>query len=380
MSSALDYTNKHLPQLDGIRGVAIIMVLIYHFIAISPSPNTDLENTIFTFTKSGWIGVDLFFVLSGFLITRILLTTKDKEKYYLNFYVKRVLRIFPLYYLVLIILLIIVPSLIANIPSQLQLMSDNQLWFWTYLANWYIAYEGDFNKTSGGYFWSLAVEEQFYIVWPFVVYNFRLFSFQKACVLLFVLTYILRNIMLFSGFSTTSVYVATITHMDGLLIGAWLATVLIDCKNIVLIRKLLNLSAVISLLLLVSFYLYDKSFYFWNFLVASTGYTLLSILFAAILFESVVNAESKMNLFFGSGLLRNVGKYSYAMYLFHVPISKQLYSKFYGIKLITMQPLIIQWFEFVLFSSLITFIISYISWYCFEKHFIKFKVYFEVNK
>lgn len=368
--------SKHFPQLDGLRGIAILMVLVYHFVAISPLPVTTFEKMVFILAKSGWIGVDLFFVLSGFLISGILIAAKDKENYFVNFYVRRILRIFPLYYLVLLVFFVVVPLSVDKLAPQLQIMKENQIWFWTYLANWCVAINGDFNKTSGGYFWSLAVEEQFYIVWPFIVYIFSVTNFRKICVGLFIFCFCLRNLLLLNGVSTTSVYAATFTHMDGLLIGSWLSTVAIDPFFTEKIRPLLNRAALYAFAILVVIVIYQGTFFFWDTLVASFGYTLLSIIFASILFESVLN-NTKLNILFNTVFFKDIGKYSYAMYLIHVPVSKGLKSLFFNSEYIIILPLILKWFVFVVVASVITYFISYISWNVFEKHFLKLKVHFE---
>src|SRR5687768_15262003 len=96
-----------IPALDGLRGIAIIMVMLHHFTYYRPTAGTDgLIGSVLFF---GWSGVDLFFVLSGFLITGILLDTRRSERYFTTFYARRTLRIFPLYYLVLFLALVVLP-------------------------------------------------------------------------------------------------------------------------------------------------------------------------------------------------------------------------------------------------------------------------------
>src|SRR5690349_19538707 len=93
-------TNR-VPELDGVRGLAILMVLFYHtLIRADNLTSSDFLHALTSPARIGWAGVDLFFVLSGFLITSILLSTKAKPNYFKNFYVRRILRIFPLYYVV----------------------------------------------------------------------------------------------------------------------------------------------------------------------------------------------------------------------------------------------------------------------------------------
>src|SRR5437868_4964541 len=131
-----------MPALDGLRGIAIVLVLMHQFDLITSPHAIDVA------FDAGWIGVQLFFVLSGFLITGGLLDTRDQHGYFRGFFVRRVLRIFPLYYAAL------VATLIAG---------NTSIWLWTYLSNFR-------PHPALPHFWSLAVEEQFYLVWPFVVW------------------------------------------------------------------------------------------------------------------------------------------------------------------------------------------------------------------
>lgn len=161
---------EYLPALDGIRGLAIILVMLYHFsIPFQLSGHLNfIDGLVGTFLQVGWVGVDLFFALSGFLITGILYDTAGKANYLKNFFVRRFLRIFPLYYLMLFMLIIIIPNFIPSLASKTDQMVDNQVWFWSYLINWRISYLGTFEGIQGGYMWSLALEEQFYLIWPFL--------------------------------------------------------------------------------------------------------------------------------------------------------------------------------------------------------------------
>src|SRR5262245_16358318 len=154
-------SRSHYPGLDGLRGIAILLVILYHNFGFIP------------FLNYGWLGVDLFFVLSGFLITEILLKTRTTTNYFKNFYTRRVLRIFPLYYLCLILVIVIFP-LIKNFPYDLSFYRENQVWFWFYLQNWMLIFK-QWNDSAIllNHFWSLAVEEQFYIVWPLLVLLIR---------------------------------------------------------------------------------------------------------------------------------------------------------------------------------------------------------------
>jgi peptidoglycan/LPS O-acetylase OafA/YrhL len=147
---------KHMPELDVLRGVAILMVVLLHGLYMSGATTSiHLVNLFIKATVVGWLGVNLFFVLSGFLITGILIDTKGNPTYYRQFYLRRALRILPAY-LATILVLILVHDLQA--PQTIASL----LFFANYLSILHI---------PGGYgpFWSLSVEEQFYLIWPTVV-------------------------------------------------------------------------------------------------------------------------------------------------------------------------------------------------------------------
>src|SRR6186997_1549382 len=160
-----------IPALDGLRGIAIVLVMLHHFTYLRPTSGIDalIGNVLFF----GWTGVDLFFVLSGFLITGILLDTRNSRRYFTTFYARRTLRIFPLYYLILFIALVVLPKFPAVdrvLIGQDELIDLPPQWpYWLYLTNFSIADRGWVHGwVDVG--WSLAIEEQFYLVWPLVIW------------------------------------------------------------------------------------------------------------------------------------------------------------------------------------------------------------------
>src|SRR5947209_649249 len=161
----------HMPALDGLRGLAILMVLAFHFSLGHLAPERFLLAIPYTVAGIGWVGVDLFFVLSGFLITGILYDAKASQTYFRDFYAKRVLRIFPLYYGVLVAFFMVIP-LVHPLRSVTEL-KPVQAWAWLYATNVKDSLAGDwcFDKVwvRLNQFWSLAVEEHFYMIWPVAV-------------------------------------------------------------------------------------------------------------------------------------------------------------------------------------------------------------------
>ncbi|MGH9886362.1 MAG: acyltransferase family protein, partial [bacterium] len=148
-----------VPALDGVRGAAILLVLAHNLNPFEGGRLVDQGVSLaFNF---GWVGVQLFFVLSGYLISGILLDSREAPGYYRAFFGRRVLRIFPLYYGMLLVCLVILPAL-GLAPAALLADRAHSVWLWTYLINWVEPF--GVPVAAFPHFWSLAVEEQFYLV------------------------------------------------------------------------------------------------------------------------------------------------------------------------------------------------------------------------
>jgi len=152
------HSNTHYIALDGLRGLAILLVFFRHYGDLSSSSR--LLHILNQVKNSGWIGVDLFFVLSGFLITGVLYDTRNAPNYFKNFYVRRALRLFPVFYGTAIVLLLLTPVLHLHwiaIQALYLVYGGNFVWIYDGSATTI----GPFNLT---HLWSLAVEEQFYFI------------------------------------------------------------------------------------------------------------------------------------------------------------------------------------------------------------------------
>jgi peptidoglycan/LPS O-acetylase OafA/YrhL len=203
-------------QLDGIRGIAILVVMLHNETAKYPVLYLD---RIFA---HGWMGVDLFFVLSGFLITGILLDSKHADGYFKNFYIRRFLRIWPLYYSALLLMFVVVPYFRPG--EGLQIFRRSSPWwsFPLFIQNFLVP---EPERAAGllGVTWSLAIEEQFYLVWPVVIRFCSERSLRRIAVFVILFSPVLRLLMLSWGIAT---YANTFSRLDGLMIGALLAVVI----------------------------------------------------------------------------------------------------------------------------------------------------------
>src|SRR4051812_26438531 len=189
---------RHMPGLDGVRRTAILSGLICPYSALLPT------NDFTGFLQNGWAGVDLFFVISGFLITGILLDAKGTPHYFRNFYARRVLRIFPLYYgflAIMLLVLIVIRTSGWNANGGLDGLWRAQPWLWTYTANFWIARQRDWSTWSEVVIplWSLSVEEQFYLVWPLIVFRFSPRHLVRICLGVMVAALVLRLVLTAHG-------------------------------------------------------------------------------------------------------------------------------------------------------------------------------------
>ena len=216
-----------IPALDGLRGVAILLVLFHHqtLLRLDGSGVDPWFGRLF---HVGWCGVDLFFVLSGFLITGLLLDAKGGPHYFRNFYARRTLRIFPLYYAVVFFSLVILPNLPEGIlPAQkaqsFGRIEGDEIWYWTYLSNYSIAAAGQWRHGILDVSWSLAIEEQFYLLWPLLVAKLGRGALWRLCAGLILLAPACRLALLAAGADELAPYVLTPARIDTLAIGASLA-------------------------------------------------------------------------------------------------------------------------------------------------------------
>jgi peptidoglycan/LPS O-acetylase OafA/YrhL len=207
---------KRIPQLDAVRGIAVLLVLL-HNTDVYPSLHLGL------IAGNGWMGVDLFFVLSGFLITGILLDTKQTERYFQNFYARRCLRIWPLYYSALLFMFVIVPLLRPSEAPAIFGTRSSPWWAYPlFLQNFLIPIP---TSAAGllGVTWSLAVEEQFYLVWPLVVRFCTEAQLRRIATAVIFVSPALR---FYLSLHQVNIYSNTFCRLDALMAGALLAVVI----------------------------------------------------------------------------------------------------------------------------------------------------------
>jgi peptidoglycan/LPS O-acetylase OafA/YrhL len=297
---------QYYPALDGLRGLAILLVLVYH--------NFGFINYFFF----GWLGVDLFFVLSGFLITDILLKTLDKPNYLKNFYGRRLLRIFPLYYLALVLFIFIIPGLFHNF--QATYYRENQVWMWTYLQNWLYIFKPAGDTTGLHHLWSLAVEEQFYLLWPLVILLLRKPGRLLVFITLVLVAVIGLRLWIWNYQVTNLAYfnLYTFSRIDGLCIGCMIA--LLQRINPGFLSRNTYIIVLFFAVANFIFYFINRQYSFSFPYLAIAGYTTFAMTFGLLVNEAVSNGTPLINTIFNFPLLRFFGRISYGLYVFHWPV------------------------------------------------------------
>jgi peptidoglycan/LPS O-acetylase OafA/YrhL len=376
-------SDARVPVLDGLRGLAIALVMMNNsFPEKLTFPPMDIIAV--HISRFGWIGVDLFFVLSGFLITGILCDTKGAPHYFRNFYARRVLRIFPLYYTVLVAVFIVAPHLGAFTADQMRRLHQQQWYYWTYLANLGTMMHGG-TDVNIGHFWSLAVEEQFYVGWPLLVLLIDRRRLIALCVALMVASCALRAAWLAQGLSGDWVYVGTPFRIDGLAVGAMIALIMRAPGGMERLvrwargvgRGLLPLGVVLVAWFEMTHT--DAS----SFACQVVGYPLLALGFGTLLVRSIsASPTSRVSRLFSSNAMRILGRYSYALYIFHALVLQYLNEH---MPWTLMPPLV--WGSHVPIGILViplvavlSFVLALLSWNLLEKPFLSLKRYFPYSR
>jgi len=342
--------DRHFPQLDGIRGVAISIVLLGHLVSL---------NIGFGVEKLGPlppIGVDLFFVLSGFLITNNLLQARGKDHFFKNFYARRALRIAPLYFAMLIFVFGIANHRFAALSFNAQKVH----WqiFALYLQNLYYRQATALGPLCLAVTWSLAVEEQFYMVWPLLVSKLTIRNLSAVAFGVVLIAPIARTVVPLFGYDP---YINPICRMDAMAMGAllslWRSAAHPSAREIKS-RALYFFSAGAAGEVICHFlgltHVMSKSF--------------VALMFTAMLAFSLT--WEPLSRVLSIAPLRLTGRVSYCLYLAHPIIGALVYHKMKGSSLANSASR-----SFIII--VLSYLVAWLSWTFFEGPILGLKRYFE---
>ncbi|RIL06909.1 MAG: hypothetical protein DCC71_05030 [Proteobacteria bacterium] len=328
------------PRLDGLRGAAILLVILYHVThyGLARGP---FERALTVLPSIGWSGVDLFFVLSGFLITGILLRTKGGGSYFRAFYARRVLRIFPLYYAVLAFFLFAVPRIELFAPANdfwHPGAAREGFWYWLYLSNVKVSLAGAWQHQTLDITWSLAIEEHFYLLWPLVVARVAERRLLAVCAALFAGALAVRVALVAAGAPPLAAYTLTPCRVDTLAVGAALAIAAHRRGGLAFLAAPARRALPIAAALFAACYAWVRATlpgaapgggyeaatahalaFTTHPLMQTAGYSLLCVVYGALLVVVATAPPGGVAArCFEQRWLRRVGEVSYGMYLFHL--------------------------------------------------------------
>jgi len=369
----------YMPVLDGYRGIAIFLVFLHHCVPKGEVTSSGFLNSFYKgLMDSTWCGVDIFFVLSGFLITGIILDTCERPNFFRNFYIKRVIRIFPPYYVTLLIFCVLYLFLKNEFFNRL---CSSQIWYWLYLENWLWLFQGFYDNPLL-HFWSLAVEAQFYLVWPALIYFCPRKLLSWLLVIVILCTVGIRGWLLLTNPFTPSLvrilYFSTLCRIDGLVMGALLAVWMrSDCMLSRLLRRL-GLVMIASGTCLGLIITIQKGFSPFTPVVLFIGFFLFSIFFGMLLVLSLAQPEnSVLSRILTWFPLKKLGTVSYGFYVYHFPICWMFRDRIYQY---IGKSFILNHLGTVLFCGTLSLVISLFSWYCLEQPILRLKTYFSSNR
>ncbi len=364
---------RHYPAIDGLRGIAVLLVLWFHssyFVTIGKEWGLEgVSYYYYLLTILGETGVDLFFVLSGFLITGILIDTANDKHVFKNFYIRRSLRIFPLYYAVLFIFS----------AYFIFIFGFNGLDHWKifthlfYIQNWSLTHNDD-QFILLEHTWSLAVEEQFYLFWPLLF----LFFYEKGqgvkqtmylCLFMICLSWILR--LYFMDLNRHKfAYTFTISRLDGLALGALLSISYAHYRDLLMKYRSMFLVAVGVLLSLLLMVLFSNDISNGaHHEMTRIGLMICTTLYTCLLAYIFLSDRSVIKSFLKTSVLRSLGRYSYGIYIFHSPVMMLIVRKLYSYDLSYWYAHII----LLLSGTIISFMLAYLSYNLFEKRILRLK-------
>jgi peptidoglycan/LPS O-acetylase OafA/YrhL len=328
--------NGRIGELDGLRGIAIAMVVIFHYFQITlvARPGSAIAY-LQAAARLSWTGVDLFFVLSGFLIGGILLDSRASTNYYSVFYKRRFLRIVPVYAVTLLLTAVLVSLRLGPESGPFQwLTTEGAPWYayLTFTQNFWMTHAGSFGCNGLAMTWSLAVEEQFYLTVPLYIRALSRRWLARFLVIGICGAPLLRTLLLrFGSDSSVGIYTMMLCRSDALLLGVLAAVLLRNDRCRERIR-----SAGIAFYISIPMFLVGLGFLTvraWNLntsIMKSVGYTWVALFYVTILLFVLTRPDSVFSRALRMKWLCWLGTLAYGIYLFHTGVQYLLFGLIWG--------------------------------------------------
>lgn len=342
---------KKIPQLDAVRGIAILVVLVHNLNGFSFPP-------LSLITNYGSMGVDLFFVLSGFLITGILLDSKSSENYFQNFYARRCLRIWPLYYCVLVLMFVVVPLVLPKDAHEV-FRRSSPWWSYPFFLQNFLVAAPVLAVGPLGVSWSLAVEELFYLVWPFFV---RFLSIERLQLLAWIALLVSPPLRAFLLTRHWLIYSNPFCRLDGMMAGA-LVAILVRKSGFAPMRfvKLAWIVFLCAVPLALTTAAYG---------VMWLAFSMAVLASASFVYLALFASETWFRTLLTNRFLMFSGTISYGLYLLH-KIPEDVFKRFHWKEA---HPMAVFWAAVV-----ISYLLAIASWNFLEKPFLGLKRFFEIK-
>jgi peptidoglycan/LPS O-acetylase OafA/YrhL len=340
---------RKIPQLDGVRGVAILIVLAHNLHGFYSPPFSLL-------TAYGWMGVDLFFVLSGFLITGILLDNKPSKCYFRDFYARRCLRIWPLYYSLLILMFLIIPHVKPEVAAEI-FQRAHPWWSYPFFLQNFLVGDPSMSVGPLGVTWSLAVEELFYLFWPLLV-HFLLPRRLEFCA--WTVMFLSPLLRLYFVSHSWLIYSNPFCRLDGLMAGSFLA-ILIRKQDFAPRRYLVPawIALAVAAPLAIASELLNAHW---------LTFSLAAVASAGLVYVAQFSTKKWLKTIFTNRFLMFSGTISYGLYLLH-KLPEDVLKSF---RLEQIHPMVTFWA-----ALLAAYVLAIASWYLLEKPVLKLKRFFE---